>query len=143
LLQAGFLSFLRINIRDGDWQSDEFCGVQVNIEEKVGEHQENLAGGEDELQELSEEQLAAAVRKSEDNLQKRLAAQGTGKQDVTVVELLNILRSRELNSITSKSLVDDIDCILEVLTRARGLVDLSSRQTVKIYSHFADRVLGF
>jgi hypothetical protein len=141
--ETSFLSFLRLIIRDGEWEADEFKGVQVNLSENVGNHQENLAGGDEEAQELSEEEQAAARAKAEDSLQMRLAQQSEGKQDVTIVELLDILRSKELKTITSKALVKDIDTILSLLAKARGLVDLSCRQTLKIYSHYADRVLGF
>jgi hypothetical protein len=141
--EKSFLSFLRLIIKDGEWEADEFRGVQMNLSENVGNHQENLASGEDEVQELSEAEQAQAMAKAEENLQQRIAEQSAGKQDVTIVELLDILRSRELKTITSKALVNDIDAVLNILSKARGLVDLSCRQTVKIYSHYADRVLGF
>jgi hypothetical protein len=141
--KSSFLSFLRVIIKDGQWETDEFRGVQMSLQEDVGRHQDNLAGGEEEMQELSEEEQQQAMIKAEENLQKKLAEQSAGKQDVTIVELLDILRSQMLKTITSKALVDDIDIILNMLAKARGLVDLSERQTVKIYSHYADRVLGF
>lgn len=141
--ETSFLSFLRLIIRDGEWEADEFRGVQVNLSENVGNHQENLASGEDEVQELSQEEQAIARAKAEESLQMKLAQQSGDQQDVTIVELLDILRSKELKTITSKALVNDIDTVLNILSKARGLVDLSSRQTVKIYSHYADRVLGF
>ena len=141
--KSSFLSFLRVIIKDGEWQTDEFHGVQVNLQEDVGRHTENLATGEDEVQELSEEEQKEAMIRAEENLQRKLVEQSGGMQDVTVVELLDILRSRELKTITSKALVNDIDAMLNVLSKARGLVDLSGRQTTKIYSHYADRVLGF
>jgi hypothetical protein len=140
--KSSFLTFLRVIIKDGDWENDEFCGVQMNMQEDVGKHTENLASGEDEVQELSEEEQKQAMIKAEENLQRKLAEQ-SGTHGVTIVELLDILRSRELKTITSKALVNDIDSVLEVLAKARGLVDLSARQTTKIYSHYADRVLGF
>ena len=141
--KSSFLTFLRVIIKDGQWETDEFRGVQMSLQEDVGRHQENLAGGEEEMQELSEEEQQQAMIKAEENLQKKLAEQSAGKQDVTIVELLDILRSQMLKTITSKALVNDIDTILNMLAKARGLVDLGERQTIKIYSHYADRVLGF
>jgi hypothetical protein len=140
---SSFLSFLRLTIKDGEWEADEFRGAQVILSENVGNHQENLAGDEEEAQELSEEEQAAARAKAEETLQAKLANQSAGKGDVTIVELLDILRSKDLKTITSKALVNDIDAVLNILSKARGLVDLSCRQAVKIYSHYADRVLGF
>jgi hypothetical protein len=141
--KTSFLSIFRLVIRDGDWAGDEFCGVQMSLQEDISNHQENLAGGEEEVRELSEEEQAAAIAKAQENIQKQLLQQSAEKQDVTIVELLDILRTQELKSITSKALVSDIDEIISLLARARALVDLSGRQTVKIYSHYADRVLGF
>jgi hypothetical protein len=141
--KRSFLSFFQLIIRDGDWEGDEFRGAQLCLSEEIGPRQENLAGGEEEGRELSEEEQAEALAQAQDNIQKKLQQQSAGKQDVTIIELLDILRSKELKSLTSKSLVRDIDAIINLLARARGLVDLSARQTVKIYSHYADRVLGF
>jgi len=140
---SSMLTFLRVIIKDGDWLADEFVGTTVALQENVGQFQENMASGEEELQEQTEEEKEAAMARAEENLQKKLAEQSLGKHDVTIVELLDILRSRPLKTITSKALAKDIDQVLDILSRARGLVDLSGRQTTKIYAHYADRVLGF
>jgi hypothetical protein len=102
-----------------------------------------LASGEEQLQEPTEEDNSGATERAEENLQKKLAEQSVGKSDVTIVELLDILRSGPLKTITSKVLIKSIDQVLDVLSRARGLVDLSSRQTTKICARYTDRVLGF
>ena len=140
---SNVLTFLRVIIKDGEWAADEYTGATVSLQENVGNFQEDLASGEEQLQELTEEEKLAAMERAEENLQKKLAEQSAGKSDVTIVELLDILRSGPLKTITSKVLVKNIDQVLDMLSRARGLVDLSSRQTTKIYAHYADRVLGF
>ncbi len=126
--KSSFLTFLRVIIKDGDWENDEFCGVQMNMQEDVGKHTENLASGEDEVQELREEEQKEAMIKAEENLQRKLAEQ-SGTHGVTIVELLDILRSRELKIITSKALVNDIDTVLDSDSCAKKCEALQRRST--------------
>ncbi len=73
-----------------------------------------MASGEEQLQEPTDEENSGAMERAEENLQKKLAGQSVGKSDVTIVELLDILRSGPLKTITSKVLIKSIDQVLDV-----------------------------
>jgi hypothetical protein len=52
---SNVLTFLRVIIKDGEWAADEYTGATVSLQENVGNFQEDLASGEEQLQELTEE----------------------------------------------------------------------------------------